>query len=430
MQLFQDDEIIVAGHDVEQSAYDFLLITFAYAGLRSDGDFFWGLPLAKGLGINSIGFVARKQNWYPEQSVRAAIKALSPRLARHKHRLTYGSSQGGFAALKYATALQAGTTLAFVPQYSIDPAVVGGFDPRFSQHFRAEHNRGMEITAADVAPQSFVIVDQHHMVDKRNVDMIRDAAPGITIIRMPHTHHRPVITIAGSALASRLFRAAMAGDAQDLGRQTALARRASAHRSYHLFRAAAARHPAWAVGIFRREAARMVADEATNAKTLYHKLLRRLAAQTARGGDFIVAVAWAEAAVAAATDEASRVLAQSDLAAFLLRKGQASGQAEDVTSAIAAARAALVTAPSHRPALRVLATALGVAGAFAEAAATMRHVLALDPADPSGQHALALYLIHNRDRPGAIAAARAAVAQMPDNLAFQKRLAGAEAMRP
>ncbi|WP_431281783.1 hypothetical protein ACQW02_20625 [Humitalea sp. 24SJ18S-53] len=429
MLLFEDDEIYVAAHDVAQSDHDFLLITFAHIAMPTEGHGFWGQPVAEKLGIDSIGFVSRKPNWYPETSMRAAIAALAPRLARHTRRLTYGSSQGGYGALKYASALQAAATLAFVPQYSIDPSVVGEFT-RNSHRFRPDFNQGMEITAADVAPRSYIFIDPQDKIDRWNVEMIRAAAPGVTVIWMPHTQHRPVMTIARAEIASLLFSAALAGDAPALGRLTAQARRASAHRSYHLFRAASVRHPVWAAGIFRREAARMVADELLRARPLYHKVLRRLTARASREGDVARAIALAESAIEAATDDASRGAALSDLASVTLRKRRGSGDAADLAAAMAAARAALLLLPAHRPTLRVLATALGIAGAFAEAAATMRQVLALNPADPSGHHALAGYLMRCRDRAGAIAAAQEAVARMPDNAGFQKRLATAEAMRP
>ena len=40
MLLYQDDELLAISHEVESSGHDCLLITFAYAGMRSDGAYF------------------------------------------------------------------------------------------------------------------------------------------------------------------------------------------------------------------------------------------------------------------------------------------------------------------------------------------------------------------------------------------------------
>ena len=50
-----------------------------------------------------------------------AARAAVPEGARV---MTYGSSMGGYAALRFARALRADAILALSPQYSIDPAVV------------------------------------------------------------------------------------------------------------------------------------------------------------------------------------------------------------------------------------------------------------------------------------------------------------------
>jgi len=88
MLLYEDDELLAIGHSVENSSHDFLLITFAYAGMRSDGTHFWGLPLARRLGMNAVGFVAKKLNWYPASSVLAAVDALQPLLSSYKRKIT------------------------------------------------------------------------------------------------------------------------------------------------------------------------------------------------------------------------------------------------------------------------------------------------------------------------------------------------------
>ena len=318
--------------------------------------------------------------------------------------------------------LGADTSISFVPQYSIDPSVVGDCDQRFTQHFRSEMNAGMEITADDVAPNSFMVVDPHHPVDLRNAELIQAAAPSVGTIITPHTHHRPVLTIASSSVAMRMLNAALAGDALAISRELAAARRRSPHRTYHLFRAAAFRHPAWAVRIFEGKHLSFVEDEARHARPLYQKLLRRLASTALQAGNLDEAIRLSEAAVRIPTGEAERAAAETQLAELLVQRGKRDRTAADFKLAAAYASAAVKALPDDRRAWRVAANSLGLSHSWKQAAAAMRQALRLLPDDPAGHHNLAAYLLHAKDMPGAVKAARAAVALDPQNKAFQDRL--------
>ncbi|MFC3441905.1 hypothetical protein ACFOKF_12075 [Sphingobium rhizovicinum] len=253
MELTETDvQMVYANDDVEVKFLDQggsrLLMTFAPLNYNETMDLFWGHRFARKAGLSAIGFVAKKPNWYPGIYVRPAIEAIAALLARFPDRIAYGSSMGGYGALKYSSALGATATLAFGPQTSINPAD-GITQPGFTRHFIAGLHDDMAVDGADVAANSYLFYDPRERFDLANAGMIGQAAPAIHQVRIPFAGHECVKIIAGSEPALRLIDLCARGDLQGVNRAVRALRAPSGVRATGIARALLARHPDCAIRI-------------------------------------------------------------------------------------------------------------------------------------------------------------------------------------
>ncbi len=86
-------------------------------------------------GISAIHVVNGRNRWYHEPDWRQAIEAARAAAAHYQRIVTYGSSMGAYAALRFAKHLGAAGALALSPQYSRDPRKVP-FEQRWPEHRR------------------------------------------------------------------------------------------------------------------------------------------------------------------------------------------------------------------------------------------------------------------------------------------------------
>lgn len=108
--------------------------------------------------------------------------------------MTYGSSMGGYAAIRFAEHVGATRALALSPQYSRDPSKVR-FETQWAAEGRSIHWRPeLDGRIATMVRPAIVFDPVGH--DGRHVAMIAADIP-ITAIGLPHTAH-PVITFLAS----------------------------------------------------------------------------------------------------------------------------------------------------------------------------------------------------------------------------------------
>lgn len=86
-------------------------------------------------GIDAIHVIARDNDWYQYPEMEAAMHQLRAVTSDYSRVVTYGSSMGGYAAIRLAGLAGAQCALAMSPQYSIDPAIVQ-FERRWEQGAR------------------------------------------------------------------------------------------------------------------------------------------------------------------------------------------------------------------------------------------------------------------------------------------------------
>jgi len=396
---------------------DFLLITFGFNGMAADNDNFWGKSVCIQAGWNAVGFMARRSEWFPPSMMKPAIEAVLPHIAGFRRRITHGGSMGGFGAVRYARELGADTTLAYAPQYSIDPEVVGHFDPNFTELFKPELNRGMEPDGRHhVAERAFILFDPLHVKDNAHVQLLREAAPQVTLIPMPHTGHAVASVFGSRVKAVRIVKAALSDDVSAVRAVAAAERRVAPIRAAYLAQAALRRHPGWAAGIVLAHGGSFPLHLLTSIRTALR--FRLQAAEQQRRS----APSPALAAFCNLLSQAVRVEFGDSLA--LLRTARDEVQAGQREQAAATLRKLLSEAPRHADAHFMLAGILLDLKQNDEAAQAARRAAELeaDNAIFHLRHAIA------EERAGrlidAVEAARRAVSYAPQDAKLRDILAG------
>lgn len=130
-------------------------------------------------GIGAIHVLTRTNRWYQYREMPAALRAIRAALGTAQRVLTYGSSMGGYAAIRFAGALGADAVLALSPQYSIDRRRVP-FERRWLEEQRRigrTRERAIESNARVV-----IAYDPRFAQDRRHIDLIAAEAP---VVRLP-----------------------------------------------------------------------------------------------------------------------------------------------------------------------------------------------------------------------------------------------------
>ena len=130
--------------------------------------------------------LSRANDWYQHPEMADALAAIRGRAAGAARLTTYGSSMGGYAAIRFADAVGAHAALALSPQYSIDP-LKAPFEWRWQQ----EAHRIRFLPDLDGPIRSAVtpvIVYDPTTLDRAHVDRIAADIP-VARLRVPHSGH-------------------------------------------------------------------------------------------------------------------------------------------------------------------------------------------------------------------------------------------------
>ena len=217
--VFDDNELRAVWH---QGTSDFLLVTFGDLISLADGSRFWADKAVRRLDLTCLGLMAKGPNWYPASSVQPALMAVERRLELYSERVLYGSSMGGYAAVKYSQSFQATAVIALSPQWSIEESACDGIDPGWPTYFTPAMV-GMEIQSKDVSGNVSLFVDRAFHPDGFHEERIRDAYPRAITIAMPHCRHEVAPLLAGTERLDQIIRAARRND---VARLRAIAREA------------------------------------------------------------------------------------------------------------------------------------------------------------------------------------------------------------
>lgn len=243
--VFEDEEIRVV-HRPGGTPYS--LLTFAALAHRPNDTWIWAGPPVDKLGIEALGVIARRENWYPAASMQAAAPAI--RALLRPRAIGYGYSMGGYAVLKYGRLLGLTHGFAVSPQTSIDPAEVPD-DRRFHRYHDPALHAGMAVTADGVPPLAFVAGDPTWPADGGHLRAAA-ALPGVAVIPLPFMKHAAIDRFTSSRELAAVLELVLAGDAGALRAHLRQGRSRSAELHLWLARSAEARGhgrlaaPVWA----------------------------------------------------------------------------------------------------------------------------------------------------------------------------------------
>ncbi|EGF93122.1 expE8 [Asticcacaulis biprosthecium C19] len=249
MIIYDDSEVQVLKYDGKS---DFALVTFGSLNSLADGVNFFGKIVGQKANMTVIGFMAKRPNWYPDAQMASAIRSIEPDLSKFAHRVTYGSSMGGYGALKYSRMLNADAALALCPQWSIDPSLVGEFDQRYVDHFTPGRT-GTPIEGQDLCAEAFVFADPRYGPDHQHAVRMK----GATYITMPFVQHHVAGVLAGTNSCIALVTAALARDPNQIKSLSTALRRQSPRRIVEIIKASVKTHPQWAQRIFDNQMSKL-----------------------------------------------------------------------------------------------------------------------------------------------------------------------------
>jgi len=240
-------------------------------------------------GITAIHVMSDRNDWFQYPEIQEILSIIRKACAGAERILTYGSSMGGYAALRFADAIGAHAALALSPQYSLDPRKVP-FETRWAPDRR--RIRFLETVDGPIQPGPIRILayDGALDADRRHAELLMAAAPMIAI-PLSHAGHPVGGLLNDIKLLRPLVLTALDGSFDPRRFRSAAHKRRtqSAHWLAHL----ADRQPAWrnALGV---ALARRAVDTAPDHPALHHAFARRLAA----AGDYAGAIAAHHRAIA------------------------------------------------------------------------------------------------------------------------------------
>lgn len=372
--LFRSDNVVV--RSVPSANLSRWVVTFDNYGIGHGFDRpGFGEAFLKAAGVSAIHVMGRREDWYQYPEMAEAMAAVRLAVAGADRVMTYGSSMGGYAAIRFADAAGAHAALALSPQYSIDPAKAP-FERRWSQ----DSDRIQWLDAIDGPIRSSIrpiIVYDPSTDDARHVALVtQDIA--IAPIRLRHTAHPATTVLAEINLLSSLVLETLSGelDPEAFARKARLRRRESATYLATL----AHRQPEW-----RIQTALSLARHAHDLSPVNMNATTIMADLLLRSGDQKQAIELLEKAYAQTNGDNLHVAHQ--YAGTLALTGRSS-------EALGMARKAVAMAPHMAHLHAWESSILWSTDARVEAVAAIRTAMRLDPSRSEYRDTHRRYLLH------------------------------------
>lgn len=171
-------------------------------------------------GVSAVHVVNGRNRWYHEPDWRAAIAAARTAAESYPRIVTYGSSMGAYAALRFADLLGAAAALALSPQYSRDPRKAP-FEERWPQHRREPWLPELSgPLPADVS--AIVAYDPAMRAERLHFDCIASEMR-VQALSLPHAGHAAASFLSECGLLTDLVLSVVRGDV-DVAKTKRLAR--------------------------------------------------------------------------------------------------------------------------------------------------------------------------------------------------------------
>lgn len=165
-------------------------------------------------GIDAVHVTCAANRWYQYASFPDAIRAIAEVAEGYDEVVTYGSSMGGYQALRSAAELGAARAIAISPQYSVDPAKVP-LETRWASDVVNIRFVDDGYTVSDKTAY-YVVYDPWEKLDRMHVDAIRTVLP-IQELRLPFSGHPSGEFLREAGIISRLMLQLIRGDAPPAG---------------------------------------------------------------------------------------------------------------------------------------------------------------------------------------------------------------------
>lgn len=214
-ELFRSDNVVV--RRVPAGPTDRWVVTFDHYAIGPGFDRpGFGEAYLRSEGVSAIHVMGRSEDWYQYPDMAAALATVRTATAGADRVVTYGSSMGGYAALRFADAVGATDALALSPQYSIDPRVAPQ-ELRWTQdakriRWRPELGGSMSCSARAVVIFDPTGPDRWHG-ERIEHDL------GCRAIRLPYTAHPVTTYLADVSLLGPLLKDVLSGDFDTRGFQ-------------------------------------------------------------------------------------------------------------------------------------------------------------------------------------------------------------------
>lgn len=303
--VYVDDQVEVLFRPADSSL---LMVTFNHATYLRTGQSFWGAKLVEQMRCGALGIVTKSVNWFPADSMRAAVAAAESCVAGFSEILTLGFSMGAYGALKYGRLFGAHLSVAFSPQSpNVRAAMPNSLEARTPEAYR-----GLDVGPADVCPRPYVFYDPLVVADRSSMQLMTDAGTRLILGRTYGTGHANVELLKKDYRA--LIDACRADDRAQISSLWSKARRINPRRAENLARATLRRRPALAAEIYARHAAGFSSVDAAD-------LLIELAHCFVRARNYEAAQAAIQTATPlAAPDQLPRLQGARDALARRLRR--------------------------------------------------------------------------------------------------------------
>lgn len=248
--LFRSDNVVV--RSVPASDLSRWVVTFDNYGIGHGFDRpGFGEEFLRNAGISAIHVMGVREDWYQYPEMPAAMQAVRQATAGAERVMTYGSSMGGYAALRFADAAGANAVLAISPQYSIDPKKTP-FEKRWIQDSRRIHFLPEIDGRLSCAVQPIVVFDPVAEDGRQAALIQQDIA--ITQIRLPHVSHPATTYLGEVGLLKPLVLKTLSGelDGPAFNSEARLARRRSSLYVSNLAKSQPAHRSQLALALARR----------------------------------------------------------------------------------------------------------------------------------------------------------------------------------
>jgi tetratricopeptide (TPR) repeat protein len=179
--IYEDDEVQVVYRPGQHPG---TLVAFSPTLYKGEGPDFWVASPADRLDLNVVNFTPKRKNYFPPLSISRAREACEAVL--RPPIVLYGASMGGYAAVKYGGLFKGAGTIAFSPQFSVNPQNAP-FDKARHLYYIDKYHADMSPNTQDLSDNCVIFFDPYHPVDCEHARLF--AEQGAILAPFPFAGH-------------------------------------------------------------------------------------------------------------------------------------------------------------------------------------------------------------------------------------------------